>query len=140
MGGLAPSLRWSDVREVIFSVAVGEGSAAAQVGHCRAVIHAFRYLDSDTEQLEFALIPVGIAEPVGHHVLVTGANALESIEVPVPAKHALSALENLFSFLREHGIDDDGIVLHDYIPFQYRWLMWQGLAPLPWSVVSRHSG
>ena len=101
---------------MVFGMAIDSVGPTPQVGHCREVVHAFRHFNSDTEQLEHALIPVGVAEPVGHHILITGVNALESIEIPIPAEHALSAFEDFLSILCKLGVNDDSIVLHGYIP------------------------
>ena len=102
---------WLGIREVILRVAADGAGAAAQIGHGRAVVHAVRYFNDDAEQLEHALASIGIAEPVGHHVLVTGADALETVKVPVPAEHSLRGLQDALSLFSDERVDDDGIVV-----------------------------
>ena len=103
---------------MVFRVAVDVASGLVQVGHYHAVVHALRHLDGDGEQLELALVRVGIAEPVSHDGLIARVDALEPVEVPAKAENVLSVLENLFGVL-VGGVDDDGVELHGYIPFHY---------------------
>ena len=113
---MRPSRGRLDVREVVLGVAIHQSGAALQVGQRRAVGHIIRHLNRNTEELELALVPVGIAEPVGYNSLVAGTEALETVEVPVPTEHALGALEDLLSLFREQGVEDNNVV-HGYSPF-----------------------
>jgi len=115
LGGLAPSRCRLDVRVVVLGVAVHHAVATPQEGHRRAVVHGLRNLDGDAEQLELALVAVGIAEPVGRDYLVAGTDALEPVKVPIVAEHALGLLEDALGVLRELGVDDDDVIHGIYL-------------------------